>query len=135
MTGDTDRLDEVLSQLNALQLKFVEARIDTRFDREAAAKAGCHEKTPIKWRKDGVPINEAVELLLQERIRSARDSMRAVAPRAVAVLVDEMEKGGPERVRAALAVLDRIGLPATSRVEGEIATAGIMVVLDDPNQL
>ena len=132
MTADTERtLAETLDQLNSLQLAFVKARAITRFDRQAAEIAQCHEKTPIRWRQKGIPIDEAVRLLRLSAVQDARDQLCAAASEAVGVLLDEIRTDGPERVRAALAVLDRVGLPATSRVEGEIEAAGVMIVLDD----
>jgi len=61
MTPDTERpertLDTVLTELNELQLRFVWARATSRFDKQAADIAGCHEKTPAKWRQRGIPID------------------------------------------------------------------------------
>lgn len=130
-----DDLDKVLSQLNTLQLRFVEARVDTRFDGEAADIAGCSPVTPRKWRQKGIPIDEAVQLLIQERIKAGVDSIRAAVPEAVAVLVEEVRDKGSEKIRAALAILDRAGIPPTTRIEAEVSAAGFMVVLDDPDQL
>ena len=124
-------LDEVLDELNPLQLAFVRARAVTRFDKQAANIAKCHEKTPIRWRKLGIPIDEAVRLIRLSAVSDAREQLSAAASEAVDVLVEEMQKRNPERVRAALAVLDRVGMPATNRLEGSIEAAGVMIVLDD----
>jgi alkylhydroperoxidase/carboxymuconolactone decarboxylase family protein YurZ len=128
-------LDQVLAELNDLQLSFVIARVNTRFDREAAAIVNCHEKTPAKWRDRGVPIDEAIRLMKLTAVQSAKEVLGAAALLAAEVLVEELREKGPEKVRAALAVLDRVGLPATQRVEGEIEAAGVMIVLDEPHQV
>ena len=130
--SSTERtLDEVLDELNDLQLKFVLARVNARFDHQAAQAAGIHGKTPIRWRKKGVPIDEAIRLMRINAIQSAQEAIKAAAVLAVDTIIDEMTTKGPERVRAALAVLDRVGMPATNRLEGSIEAAGVMIVLDD----
>jgi len=64
-------------------------------------------------------------------VQSANEAMSAAALLAAETLVAELKEEGPERVRAALAILDRVGLPATNRVQASIESAGVMVVLDD----
>ena len=134
MTEDnTERtLDDVLAELNPLQLAFVKARAVMRFDKHAADEAGCHEKTPIRWRKLGIPIDEAVKLLRIGAIQDARDQMSAAATEAVEVILKVMRKGNnSQKLRAAEMVLDRVGLPATTHIDGTLETAGLMIVMDD----
>ena len=132
MSEDTERtVDDVMAELNDNQRKFVLARLNTRFDRDATEQCGLHEKTPAAWRQRGIPIDEAIDLMRLEAVQHAREALKGAAALAVDTVIAEMRDKGAERVRAALAVLDRIGLPATSKVEGSIEAAGVMIVLDN----
>jgi hypothetical protein len=124
-------LDEVLAELNQLQLRYVVARVTARFDKDAAKQVGVHPSSVAKWKMDGVPVDEAVRLLSVSALLSAKTTLEAHAQFAAEALVNEVVERGDERIRAALAILDRVGLPASSRIEADLETSGVMIVLDD----
>ncbi len=135
ISSNTERtLATVLSELNELQLKFVMYRINTNTDTAAAKLAGIHSKTPIKWRKIGVPIDEAIRIMQLTAVQSSLEALKAATLLAVKTLVDEMLNNGDEKIRAALAVLDRGGIPATSNVQANVTGGGLLVVLDEPTE-
>lgn len=130
---DTEQQFSVVwEQLNNLQRRWVLARLSTRFDREASAEVGCHEKTPIKWRKTGIPIDKAYELLTLDSIKSVQLALNDLVIEAVAVLKRAMQDADANGVRAAIEVLDRVvGKPAQNvNMDADITTGGVLLVLD-----
>jgi hypothetical protein len=129
MIPDTEQqFSEVWEQLNNLQRRWVLARLTTRFDVEACREVGCHEKTPIKWRKKGVPIDRAIELLTLSSIRAVQMKLEELVLCAVDVLKGAMRTSDANGIRAAVEILDRvIGKPA-QRTEITGADGGPVVL-------
>lgn len=65
-------------------------------------------------------------------IEASRELLRAGALASVIALLDTVRTGKrPERVRAAEAILDRVGLPRVQKVEGTVAPALDLSKLSD----
>jgi len=123
---------EVWNRLNNLQRRWVLARLSVRFDREASVQVGCHEKTPIKWRQTGIPIDKAIELLTLDSIKSVQLALNDSVMDAVAVIKRAMTIPDANGIRAAIEVLDRVvGKPAQNvNMDADITTGGVLLVLD-----
>jgi hypothetical protein len=128
----TRPLDQILSELSLLQRQFVLARVGVRTDQEAAKAICINSKTVYLWKREGAPIDEAIDVLSRDAVRAAGAIIEEAAAKAAAALVLEIDDKGKDRVRAAVEILNRAGLPETKRIEGDIAGLGILVVLDDP---
>jgi hypothetical protein len=90
----------------------------------AARKLSLRRQTLQAWR-DSIDGQRQLRDLRAEREKALRDAsadalrlLRSGAERAAQVLVDTLEHAQPsERVRAAMAILDRVGVVRTTRVE------------------
>jgi hypothetical protein len=108
----TTRLERILEELTELQVRFVQARLTTTSDAEAARKAGTTPGTFYNW-KNKDKIRKAIQLSRLEFLEQARNRLKQAAVEAVEVVLDEMRnpRGSSNRLTAALQILDRIGLP------------------------
>jgi hypothetical protein len=80
---------------------------------EASAAAGVHRNTVARWARPGAPLALALDELRRERLAAVRLRLVAAAGAAADVLADlALDPAAPPavRLRAACAVLDRVGL-------------------------
>ena len=99
---DTRRLRQLLRNLTTEQVRYVQARLDTSSDREAARVAGVSEQAPYKWRYAGVPIDEAVSLLAADGVSLALEMRHRALTKAMQVKIDGLEERD-RRLRQAVA--------------------------------
>lgn len=113
LTSDTreyssDQFQAVCDQLTIDQLRFVTARMNVSTDKEAALAIGVEPRTISEWKRAGVPIDEAVKLLIHDGLVLSRTILRRSVAEAAAVkragLYSDDEK---VRQSAATEVLDR----------------------------
>jgi len=130
-------LDDILAQLTERQREFVSKRAELGSDKAAADAMGMHRHTAYRWRKQGLPIERAVELITTGNVQAAIDGieearriLREAAPQAAQTLIDQLKKR--DAVRAATAILNRAGLPEETHINAKVESAGVMIVLDDP---
>ena len=111
MDAGQNTFEGMLKGLTATQLEYVGKRILSSSQAEAAKEAGVISGTVSRWKQDGVPIDEIVELAKQDGVIVAKEKLRRLSGKAVDVLEEEMDKKrGGKRIEAALAVLDRVGI-------------------------
>jgi hypothetical protein len=89
-------IDDVLKQLTAEQLRFVQKRLYSNSDAEAANAAGIPLGTMYKW-SDWVRV-DVPKLLAMDGVHLAAEMRRRVLPDAMAVKVDGL-KSMDEKLR------------------------------------
>ena len=109
------RAQEILGRATDVQYKYVIARM-THPTRSAAARSiGLNRSSPSHW--DNLDeLEEAVKLLRPDVIEAAKLALVELALDAVGALGDALGDKA-YRVRAAQAILNRVGLPAQSAVD------------------
>ena len=122
LSGDglfVNELGLLLKELTPEQLSFVQHRLLSTSDAEAARRAGIARNTMLNWKANGVPLDQIVQLSRLDGVEVAREKLRRLASRAVDVIEDEMEakRGSPRRLEAALQALNRLGLEAKTGVD------------------
>jgi hypothetical protein len=120
MTENSTRLQELLKTLTAQQLRFVSARVDCRYDYEAAEAIGLRREAPSRW-DNKEDVDEVVHLMLQDGVMVAREILRRSTAKAAQEIADELEhRSVAVRHKAAKDILDRnIGnAPAKHEVTG-----------------
>ena len=109
------RAKEILDRASDTQYKYVIARL-THPTRSAAARSiGMNRSSPSNW-DNLAELEEAVFLLRPDVIEAAKLALVELALDAVGALGDALGDKA-HRVRAAQAILDRVGLPAASSVD------------------
>lgn len=109
-TGESspDQFQAICDQLTIDQLRFVTARMNVSTDKEAALAIGVRPDTISEWKRNGVPIDEAVKLLIHDGLVLSRTILRRSVAEAAAVkragLYSDDEK---VRQGAASEILDR----------------------------
>ncbi len=101
---DTIRHELSLAQLNALDLLIV-----GKTDREVADAVGVTRQTVHGWRQAHPWFQAELNQRRQELWGVAVDQLRALLPRAVAVLAQELERGDT-RAKVAVEILRLAGL-------------------------
>ncbi len=104
---DTTRHELTVVQLNAVDLLVV-----GKTDQEAAAAVGVSRQTVCGWRNTNPYFRAALNRRRQDLWGVAVDQLRALLPRAVAVLAQELECG-PGSARVAVDILRLAGLDRT----------------------
>lgn len=115
MRTEEQKLLEILKTLSPLQLEFVAARLVTQSDKDAALQIGISPDSVYNW-PNKADINEAVRLAKIDSVNVAREKLRRLACEAVDAVAKEM-RGTRNRLPAALAILDRVGLIVINRHE------------------
>lgn len=101
------RLDEIKRTLSPDQLRYLQERVLCRTDAEAARNCGFAPITVYKW-NENTPIQEAVNLLMDEGLQVSLDIMRRNLARAARVKVGGLDsKKETVRQGAATEILDR----------------------------
>jgi hypothetical protein len=106
---------EILDRATDLQYKYVIARMTHPDAAKAARAIGLASRSPFNW--DNLDeLEEAVKLLRPDVIEVAKLALIELALDAVGALGGALGDKA-HRVRAAQAILDRVGLPAASSVD------------------
>lgn len=101
------RLDEIKRTLSPDQLRYLQERVLCRTDAEAARNCGLAPITVYKW-NENTPIQEAVNLLMDEGLQVSLDIMRRNLARAAKVKVSGLDsKKEAVKQAAATEILDR----------------------------
>jgi len=107
--------NEIMLRATPLQVKWVASRLLSNTDREASLRIGISEATPTGW-SNKRELDWAVSMYLLDTVEAAKMMLRGSAVQAAQAL--ESGLGDPRRyVEAAKIILDRAGIPATSRRE------------------
>jgi len=104
---DTTRHALTVAQLNAVDLL-----VTGKTDQETAAAVGVTRQTVNGWRNTNPYFRAALNRRRHDLWGVTVDQLRALLPRAVAVLAQELE-GGPGSARAAVEILRLAGLDRT----------------------
>lgn len=120
---------QLLKQLTPEQLSFVQHRLLSTSDAEAARRAGIARNTMLNWKANGVPLDKLVKLGRLDGVEVAREKLRRLASKAVDVIEDEMKakRGSPRRLEAAIQALNRLGMEGKT---GFDVTSGGKSLLD-----
>ena len=129
------RLDEIKKTLTPDQLRYLYERVLCRTDAEAARNVGISPNTVYSW-NENTPIQEAVNLLLDDGLQVSLDIMRRNLARAAKVKVAGLDsKKEVIKQAAATEILDRFhGRPKQSidaTVTADVTVKGYMVVSPD----
>ena len=113
--SDTERLRDILPELNPNQLRYLSIRHYCSSDKEAAKRLGISEQTIYKW--DRI-VKEALVLMIREAVLLAHETLKASLPNAAFVKVEGLQSED-ERLRQSVAteILDRGLGKATQRTE------------------
>ena len=104
--------DRTGQELSVAQLNAVDLLGTGTTDQEAAAAVGVTRQTVNGWRNSNPYFQAELNRRRQELWGVAVDQLRALLPRAVAVLAEELD-GGNDRVRVAVDLLRLGGLDRT----------------------
>ena len=115
MNMNVNDLRMLLKGLTPIQLDFIRARLTLGSDAEAARLVKVSAGTIVRWKNEGVPLDEIILLAKMDSIELAREQLRRLASRAVQVLDDEMN--GKHKLDAAKEVLNRVGLEPGSKLD------------------
>jgi len=101
--------DESRHVLTIQQLNGIEQLVVGKTDQETAEAVGVTRQTVNGWRNGNPWFMAALNARRHDLWGSAVDQLRALLPRAVAVLASELD-GGEDRARVALDILRLAGL-------------------------
>jgi hypothetical protein len=104
----------------------------TKTDKEAAQELGIAEDTVYGW-PNKQDVNEAVKLAKLDGVNVAREKLKRLASKAVDIVGASMGDKEKPGLSAALAVLDRIGMPEVRRQEIGGSGGGPILVGIDPD--
>lgn len=110
------RAQEILESANDIQRRYVIKRLTSASCAHAARALGIHRSTPHHWH-NYAELEECVSLLLLDAVQAAKLALEGMALDAAKALERAAKGKGGTSVRAATAILDRIGLPAMSQVD------------------
>jgi len=110
------RVVDILERASSLQRLYVFKRLVYPSIPKTARAMGIHRTTPHHW-SNIAELEEAVGLLSLEMVPAARNALESLAIDAVQALARGLVRSDAASIRAAEAVLDRIGLPAMSNVD------------------
>lgn len=110
-----------LSQFTDSQIRFIEARLICRSDKEAAEMVGISPATAYNW-KEKDEINAAVNKLNLSELKTTRERMYRLLPKAIDALEQELDDKEKSRAYVVFNLLDRVGLGTKQQLEvsGEI---------------
>lgn len=114
MTTTQQQIDTLLDELTPNQLKFIQARLFSKTDKEAAEKIGLIGRTVSEWKREGAPIDEIIRLYNKDATEIAIERFRESADEAAMMIIRLMRTSNSEMMQFSTAkeVLDRsIGKP------------------------
>jgi hypothetical protein len=103
------KADESRHGLSVVQLNAVDLLVTGKTDEATAEAVGVTRQTVNGWRNANPWFQAALNARRQDLWGVSVDQLRALLPRAVAVLAEELE-GGEQRARVALDLLRLAGL-------------------------
>lgn len=109
-------LDDILATLTTQQLDFVAVRMYKKTDKEAAIELDIADNTVYGW-PNKEDVNAAVRLAKLDGVNVAREKLKRLASKAVDTVDAAMGDKQSPGLTAALAVLNRVGLPEVQRHE------------------
>jgi len=110
------RVTEILERATPQQRLFVFKRLTNTSIPKAAHAMGINRTTPHHW--DNLDeLEEAVDLLSFDLLPAAHAALESLAMDAVQALARGLVRKDAASIRAAEAVLDRIGLPAMRNID------------------
>lgn len=98
----SEQLEAVLLQLTTDQIRFIVARQDVATDKAAAEEIGVSADTISRWKREGVPIDDAVRLMALDGMVTALHIRKRHLAQAMAVKVAGL-KSDDERLRQGVA--------------------------------
>lgn len=108
ITGGSRSLSDIYRLLTPLQFQYVMHRLEFRTEKEARDALNIPSSTFYNWPSY---VREAVQLLQQDGIETAREQLRRQAPQAAIVLTDLLtSESDYVKLGAANSILDRIGV-------------------------
>ncbi len=108
----TTKPDRSGQGLSVAQLNAVDLLVVGKTDQETAAAVGVTRQTVCGWRNSNPYFQAALNRRRQELWGVSVDQLRALLPRAVAVLAEELD-GGNDRAGVALSILRLGGIDRT----------------------
>ena len=90
--SSSDELGQVLARLSTDQIRFVVARQEFSTDKESAQEIGVKPDTVYQWKHRGVPIDEAVRLMVADGLMVATELRRRNLAKAMAVKVAGLDE-------------------------------------------
>lgn len=122
-------LDRLLKTFTPTQLDFVAARMTAHNDKEAAEAIGVSPDVVYAWHNKQ-DVNEAVRLAKLDGVTVAHEKLKRLATNAVEAVGDIVnDRKGSKRLDAALAVLNRVGMPEVKRQEIDTPAGGTLDAL------
>ena len=104
---EVNRLQELLKTFTAEQLSYIAVRPFVRYDKEAAKQIKVAAETVSRW-ENKADVDEAVKLMLNDGIVTAKEILGRSLARAALELADELDhKSVSVRHKAATEILDR----------------------------
>jgi hypothetical protein len=104
--------DRTRHELTVAQLSAVDLLVTGKTDEETAGAVGVTRQTVNGWRNSNPYFQVALNRRRQELWGVSVDQLRALLPRAVAVLAEELD-GGNDRAGVALSILRLGGIDRT----------------------
>lgn len=98
----SERLKEILEELTTDQLRYIVARQDVATDKAAAKEIGVSADTISRWKREDVPIDEAVQLMAFDGLVTALHIRKRNLAKAMAVKVAGLNSDD-EKVRQGVA--------------------------------
>ena len=98
----SDELERTLADLTLDQVRFVLSRQECSTDKEAAERVGVKPATVKRWKYDGAPIDDAVRLMIEDGLVTARHLRRRSLAKAMAIKIAGLDERDP-KLRQAIA--------------------------------
>lgn len=112
------QLSQLLETLTTDQIRFVIARQDFSSDKEAAKSVGIKPNTISQWKHSGVPIDEAVRLMVFDGLETALHLRKRNLAKAMAVKIEGLDsKSGRLRQGVATEIIEWEMGKATQRTD------------------
>jgi hypothetical protein len=85
-------LSQLLATLTTDQIRFVVARQEFSSDKDAAKSIGIKPNTVSQWKHSGIPIDEAVRLMVYDGMETALHLRKRSLAKAMAVKVEGLDE-------------------------------------------
>jgi hypothetical protein len=94
--------DDILKRLTVDQKRFIVQRQEVSTDKDAALSIGVKPNTVSQWKREGYPIDEAVEMMANDGVILAINIRRSSLAKAMLTKVAGLDSSN-ERVRQGVA--------------------------------
>lgn len=115
-TNDNETLPS-LTEITTQQERVIELLLVGKTHREAAEEVGVHRVTVTKWANRHPAFRAEMNARRRQVWAASVDRLRALVPKAVQCIENELDTGGPNAVRAALKVLELSKLAELGRLD------------------